>query len=311
MKILALILISISIIGCNKSIPNDNNSNNKDSIEPVKVIFETDMCFDVDDVGALAVLHSYAKKGDADILGIAYDEVHKDGAAAISAINTFYGRNDIPIGVYKGNLPNPDYSKYLSAAAAYPHDCSNVREAVDMYVDILSKQSDNSVTIISVGFLNNLEKLMNQHKDLVKKKVKKLVQMGGLIRDDFNFVRHGLVNCTEKVLKEWPTLIVVTQLGGDVYTGKCLENEKDSPIRESFYKWFDNSFQGRSSWDEFAVLYAIKGESFFKEKWDKQIILQNGHSIDMEKDKIHYIEALLPMSDYGVIIDNLICSSMN
>ena len=32
---------------------------------PKKVIFETDMCSDVDDVGALAMLHALADKGEA------------------------------------------------------------------------------------------------------------------------------------------------------------------------------------------------------------------------------------------------------
>jgi len=35
---------------------------------PVKTIFDTDMELDVDDVGALAMLHGFANRGDAEIL---------------------------------------------------------------------------------------------------------------------------------------------------------------------------------------------------------------------------------------------------
>ncbi len=279
--------------------------------EPVKVIFDTDMCFDVDDVGALAVLHTYADRKAAEILAVCFNETHKDGAAAIDAINTWYGRGDIPIGIFKGMLENPDKSNYLSYLAAYPHDVpqdnNSIKSAVDVYVETLSAQPDHSVVIISVGFLNNLELLLAAHKDLVARKVKKMVIMGGLIKDDFNFVRHNLVSITENVLKEWPTPIVITQLGGDVYTGACLEAQPDSPVREAYYRWFGNKFEGRSSWDAFAVLYAIKGKDFFVEKWDSDIVLQNGVSINMEEGRLHYITPLFTPGEYRRVIDDLIC----
>lgn len=282
-----------------------------DPKNPVKVIFDTDMCFDVDDVGALAVLHTYANQKDAEILAVCFNETHKDGAAAIDAINTWYGRGDIPIGIYKGELENPDSSNYLTYLTAYPHDVpadkNNIKSALDIYVETLSAQPDQSVVIISVGFLNNLELLLAAHKDLIVRKVKKMVIMGGLIRDDFNFVRHNLVSTTEKVLKEWPTPIVITQLGGDIYTGAGLENEPDSPVREAYYRWFGNKFEGRASWDAFAVLYAIKGKEFFREKWDGDIVLQNGVTIKMEEGHLHYIAPLLSPEEYRRIIDSLIC----
>ena len=56
--------------------------------EPTKVIYETDMCADVDDVGGLAVLHAFANSGQAEILAVCFNEVHPSGAAAIDAINT-------------------------------------------------------------------------------------------------------------------------------------------------------------------------------------------------------------------------------
>lgn len=304
MKYIMLFCCLCSFWKCSSDTFSEAEGEQKD---PVKVIFDTDMCFDVDDVGALAVLHAYTNQKDAEILAICFNETHKDGAAAIDAINTWYGRGNIPIGVYKGELENPDYSSYLSHLADYPHDVPNDKDALEVYVETLSTQPDLSVIIISVGFLNNLDLLLTKHKDLVARKVKKMVIMGGLIKDDFNFVRHNLVATTEKVLKEWPTPIIITQLGGNVYTGACLEKEQDSPVREAYYRWFGNKFEGRSSWDAFAVLYAIKGQDFFEEKWDSYIVLQNGVTINMEEGRLHYITPLFTPEEYRHVIDYLIC----
>ena len=46
-------------------------------------IFETGICLDVDDVGALAVLHALADSGEAEFLAISFNEVHPSGANAI------------------------------------------------------------------------------------------------------------------------------------------------------------------------------------------------------------------------------------
>jgi inosine-uridine nucleoside N-ribohydrolase len=51
--------------------------------------------------------------------------------------------------------------------------------ALDVYQNVLSEQPDSSVTIISVGFLNNLNDLLNANPELIAKKVKELVIMGG------------------------------------------------------------------------------------------------------------------------------------
>ena len=57
--------------------------------QPKKVIYETDMCLDVDDVGGLAMLHALADEGEVEILAVTFNEVHPSGAAAIDAINTW------------------------------------------------------------------------------------------------------------------------------------------------------------------------------------------------------------------------------
>lgn len=278
--------------------------------EKIKVIFETDMCLDVDDVGALAILHVLADKEEAEILAVCFNEVHPNGAAAIDAINTWYGRGDIPIGIYKGVLEAPDESRYLPAVASYPQDIptdnSQIPDALEVYRSVLAQQPDQSVVIISVGFLNNLEDLLKADPELVSRKVTKVVMMGGIQEDEFNFVRHNLVSVTENILRNWPTPIVLTQLGGDVYTGACLADAPDSPIRMAWYKWFDNKFEGRSSWDAYAVLYAIGGTTWFNESWEGYGSLPNGYTYPMEKGFRGYITPKLSNRDYQHMIDEML-----
>ena len=76
--------------------PNKLLAEDPENTLPKSVIFETDMCTDVDDVGALAVLHALADSGEAEILAISFNEVHPSAADAICAINTWYNRDDIP-----------------------------------------------------------------------------------------------------------------------------------------------------------------------------------------------------------------------
>ena len=242
-------------------------------MHPKKVIFETDMCTDVDDVGALAVLHALADNGEVEILGISYNEVHRSGAGTICAINTWYNRGDIPIGIYKGDLADPDESSYLDDIAAnFPHDfpTAPTPSSLELYQQVLSEQPDNSVTIISVGFLNNLYDLLKANPDLVAQKVTELVVMAEVVDDPYNTVRHDQVDKSEYVIRNWPTSVIISQYGESVYTGARLaETATENPVREAYYRRFNGQYKGRSSWDQIAVLYGVRGLSdYFTEVTD-------------------------------------------
>ena len=93
-----------------------------------------------------------------DLIGVSYNEVHPLGPPTIDAINTYYGRGAIPIGIYKGDLAEPDPSDYFTKERSFdvdnmPHDPFDniVADAVAVYKHLLKKQADNSVVIISVG----------------------------------------------------------------------------------------------------------------------------------------------------------------
>ena len=276
---------------------------------PKKVIFETDMCLDADDVGALAILNAMADQCEAEILAVCYNEVQPFGASAIDAINTWYGRGDIPIGIYKKPLINPDYSPYLEPVSKFPHDLDSksASSALEVYQNVLSQQPDSSVTIISVGFLNNLNDLLNADSNLVVRKVKELVIMGGVHNDGFNLSRHNLVSASENVIRNWPSPLVISQAGGNILTSKMLKNSPvGNPVREAFYKFFHNNFCERPSWDEMAVLYGVRGLSnYYTMVTTGTGSLPNGYKWQMKASYRSYLETRLSREAYENIIQNL------
>ena len=281
------------------------------SASPVKVIFETDFTFDVDDVGALATLHALADNGEAQILAVSYNEVQKNAVDALDAINTWYGRGDIPIGLYDKPLaaPDDDHSFYIPTLAGMAHDINDnmVDSSLTVYRHVLAQQPDHSVTIISVGFLNNLYDLLQSNPDLVASKVKKLVLMGGVYNDDFNFVRHNLVDQSQYVIENWPSPIVISQDGAYVHTGSALQTTPvDNPVRAAYYKWFGDSFQDRSSWDQMAVLYAVRGAGvYFDEMSSDSGRLKNGYMWRMQPGHRMYLARKLSTSELAAVIEKL------
>lgn len=254
------------------------------------VIYETDMTLDVDDVGALAVLHGLQKEKKVSLLGVCYNEVHAAGPAVIDAINTYYGRGTLPIGIYQKQLADPDPSDYFSLERDFDvdnmtHDPLDniVGNAVGVYKHLLKGQPDNSVSIISVGFLNNLYELLQDKEGyaLVENKVKLLAIMGGLHNDGFNLSRHDLVDQSQYVFENWPGKLVTTHVGGDMITGETLTSATpmNNPVRRSYeLEWYQGPNIGRSSWDEVTVLYAVYGTKYYDEDWDGDGSLRNGYT---------------------------------
>ena len=276
---------------------------------PVKVIFETDMTYDVDDVGALAVLHALADAGAVELLAVSFNETHRSGAAAIAAINTWYGRGEVPIGTFRGDLQAPDESRYLDHVATFPHDLGRqaVPESLELYRSVLGSEPDGSVTIVSVGFLNNLDVLLREEPRLVAAKVRRLVVMGGRHNDGFNLVRHDLVAVTQRVVTDWPTPLAITDFGGSVRTGVALADASPAnPVREAYFRYFAESFRGRSSWDQVAVLYGVFGAGdWFEDVGSGEASLPNGHVWQLNAPRRTYVGARKGVADFQQWIEEL------
>jgi hypothetical protein len=274
-----------------------------------KIIFETNMCLDVDDVGALAMIHALQNRGETELLAVLLNEIHSSGPAAVDAINTWYGRGDIPVGIYRGPFTDPDTSAYLDDLTKFPHDLDyeSTPNALDVYRRVLANQPDGSVTIISVGFLNNLGDLLKNEPDLVAKKINELVIMGSHINDDHNLGFHGTAEAAQYVLEKWPSPLVFHHIGGDVMTGARLEETPaENPVREAYYKFFDSSFKDRYSFDPITVLYGVRGaKGYFKKNNDGEGSTPGGYTWELKTRGDSVLEALLTIEEYAKIIEDL------
>ncbi|MDB4473479.1 nucleoside hydrolase [Opitutaceae bacterium] len=168
-----------------------------------KVILDTDPSYDPDDVGCMAMLHGMANAGELEILAVMNVFTHEESALAISAINEFYGRGGIPIGDYRAEpktpAPETNYDHFL--ANNYPRRLqrsSDAPEVTDLYREILAGAESNSVTILVIGTMNNIELLLksgpDRHSklngiDLIAKSVKQVVTMGGNFIDGRGYDR--------------------------------------------------------------------------------------------------------------------------
>ncbi len=64
---------------------------------PVSVIFDTDMGPDYDDVGAIAMLHAFADRGEATILATIASTKYEGVAAVLNVLNTYFGKLKYPL----------------------------------------------------------------------------------------------------------------------------------------------------------------------------------------------------------------------
>ena len=277
--------------------------------EPVKIIFDSDMGPDYDDVGALTMLHAFADSGKAEILATMASNKYALVAPCLEVINTYYGRSHIPVGSPKTHGVNLGCSQHWtdSLVANYRHNISSnaqAQNAVSLYRKILAGQPDTSVVIVTVGFLTNLNDLLLSGSDsasplngndLVFKKVKRLVSMAGKFPQGWEYNVKEDSTSSKYVFDHWPTQIILSgfEIGAKILTGKKLVNSNlKSPAKLAFsiaMPMSDEDKNGRKSWDQTAVLTAVLGADFaFNQVKGKMIVEPSGYNKWMNRgDGLH------------------------
>lgn len=242
-----------------------------------KVIFDTDIDSDVDDVEALAMVHTLADQKKIDFLGVIVTSDDPYAPVCVSAINRYLGRPRLPIGFLKNQETLKNHSRYTrQIAEEFPHRLKfheKAEDATAVYRRLLSESPDGSVVIITVGHLTNLQNLLQSGpdkysplsgKELAEKKVAKWLCMGGKFPEgkEANFYRPDPLS-TVYCLQEWnkPVTFAGWEVGNEVITGGQYLKEKLSP-KSPVYRSYElyNNFKGRSSWDQLAV-YLLLEES--------------------------------------------------
>ncbi len=249
----------------------------------VNIIFDTDIDSDVDDAGAMALLHSYVQEGRANLLAVIACCYSGFAAPCIDAINTYYGLPDIPVGVASTSPGGSAGSRYQQfVAQTYANDINHdyyARPALEVYRETLAKAEDNSVVLVIVGTLNTLQELLQSPADsysdltgieLVRKKVKLCSIMAGYfpsgsennMRFDPAASIYVEANCPAPI--SWSGW----EIGSKIKTGNTRNlMAEDDPVRKSYDLYFGNTTSGRESWDPTSVVYAVEGAGDY---WDVQ-----------------------------------------
>ncbi len=316
-----IVLILAIVAGC-VSQP-ENKANN-----PARIIFDTDMGPDYDDVGALAFLHAMADSGKAEIIATVTSNKHELAAPSIEVINTYFGRPELPIGAPKTEGVNMGSSQHWadSIVLKYPHKIKStidVSDAVEVYRKTLNNQPDKSVTIVTIGFLTSLNNLLKSQpdkispltgKELVVKKVKSLVSMAGKFPEGREFNVFMDSSASVYVYNNWPGEIIFTgfEIGWEIRTGLRLikSDIKNSPVKDVFRISIPLSAEdkdGRMSWDETAVLISVYGtKGFFDTVSGKIIVNSNGSNTwkDDPDGKHFYVKQKMPVKEMSKFIED-------
>ncbi|MGV3662251.1 MAG: nucleoside hydrolase [Prosthecobacter sp.] len=249
-----------------------------------RIFFDTDMATDCDDAGALAVLHALADKGECEILATVSSSLNPTACAAVDVINRHYRRPDLPVGAVRGPGVSESSRFTERLAKEFPHrfrDGAAVPDALAIYRDVLEKQTDGSVTIVTVGYLTNLRNLMRlpasegrvSGMELIRRKVKKWVCMGGnfmgsppvddLKLDNVNFRRDAAA--AYEVIRQWPVRCEfagreVCSLPSGLKAGAGLVNSPPAnPVRRAYEVYLGGPGRNRHVADLVTVLYAVRG----------------------------------------------------
>lgn len=278
-------LVTLGMLGCQAP----SHTQATTSLNPLPVIFETDMGNDVDDALALDMLYKYIDTGRINLLAISNNKNSAYSIPFLQIMNNWYGYPAIPLGnVVNGANSQGDSRDYAQAVVeyteagknvfkAYAGDSTNKMQSIDMYRKILSQQADSSVVIISVGFSTNIARLLDSKadnssplngRDLVAKKVRLLSMMAGSFDGKIGGGEYNIIKDTgaaNKIFLDWPTPIVTSPFEVGIrilYPASSIQNDfkwaAENPLTVAYSSYLKMPYN-RPTWDLTATLYAVEG----------------------------------------------------
>jgi purine nucleosidase len=237
---------------------------------------------------ALGMIHALQSRGHCRLLAVTISVDHEQAAPFVDAVNTFYGRGDIPVGVV-GQGGVVEKSAFLSLVDEkdtaghyrYPHDLLSGRSApgaTAVLRKILAAQPDHSVVIAQVGFSTNLSRLLDSRPDafspltgpeLIGRKVKLLSLMAGAFTTiegnrhygEYNVVKD--IKSARALADRWPTGMVYSgfEIGIALpYPATSIERDYNyvphHPLAAAYIRR-NPPPHNRPTWDLTSVLYGV------------------------------------------------------
>lgn len=246
---------------------------------PVSIVFDTDMGNDVDDALALGLLHAEVSRGECRILAITLTNPDPLAGEYVSAVDAFYGQDEIPIGICP-DAPRVSKDKFLKLAANYPHrfHAEGAPLAVPLLRQVLAAAPDHSVVIAQTGTFTNLARLLASPpdatsdlsgRDLVARKVRLLSVMAGAfqpIRGNAHYKEFNVkcdIPSAQREAADWPTPIVWSgfEIGVAIpYSAWSVDHDfayvPHHPVQEA-YQLYHHTPHERPTWDVTSAWYAI------------------------------------------------------
>jgi inosine-uridine nucleoside N-ribohydrolase len=220
-------------------------------------------------------------------------------------------------------------------ATDFPHGLTGndaAWDAVRLYRKLLAATPDTSVTIVTVGFFTNMANLLRSQPDeysaltgteLVRRKVKRLVSMAGRFDaasggtfTEFNVAKDAAAS--QYVFDNWPRSIWFSgfEIGAGIFTGLAAAHSSvtGSPVKKVFERSIPMAAEdknGRMSWDETAVLVAVRGaEPYFGLVPGKIIAHADGsNGWDPNGRRDCYLVTKMPPTEVGKVIDALMVTA--
>ena len=248
----------------------------------VKIILNTDLGCDVDDVGAVALLNTFSNLKETTVLGITHCTSNKYAVYCTEIINDYYN-NNFRLGVYNGEefLEKDNYAEKVSEKFYKgPMSDWKYQDSLELLVKTLYDATDNSITLVNIGQLNIFNKLLEfkpssiipvSGYELLKKKVKECIIMGGYFNKpekpiifegaeyitEYNIVTD--IPSSKNFIENSPCKITFI----DFYLGLCIktmqplliEDNENNPITYA-YKVYGKG--ARESWDLLTIYYAVR-----------------------------------------------------
>jgi hypothetical protein len=138
-------------------------------------------------------------------------------------------------------------------------------------------------------------------------KVDRWVAMG---TGGWNFQQMGMSVYSKELLEKWPMPFCISPSGADIKTGnrQLPKTPETNPVREAYRLWNTALVDGRSSWDQVAVLSLVRPELFKLEYTGRVERTPKGRIVwnpDVDNPKHHLVTPKVSIEEMEQIIEEL------
>ena len=255
-----------------------------------RVILDSDLASDIDDVGSVLMAMDFHKRGEISLVGVITSSANDRSADTAYAIGKqLINAPQGLVGAWQGAAPAgaPSASVYtasVSSTFGANQGRASYTDGIQKYRALLAAQPNQSVVIIGTGFSTALDGLLTSASNaggdglpsgptLITQKVIRLVIGAGCYptnascpsggAPEFNLVNGPSANASD-VFANWPTDIVVVGIElagtagtnvGSVYSGPAAIVDTSTPINLAWNLWGSTP---RTAWDPLTAWCAVR-----------------------------------------------------